>query len=253
MGSSGGKKIFSLAQTLLFVLIAAALASIITYNVAPTGQNSSDFSVQALYQNAIVDSMIAEPAEITPLVAITPNSDLVQWNATKDKVLLATWHSYPDSYPDGATVETSWGEVWTFLPLELKERYQQYLPEDIDDILRLEQLIGLPPQNGYTNFTTMWVSPKDIFRPSYDNEITDTTVQLQFAENADPSYVEWFEQNIIDSYYPGSYPWTRLGYTYDWSGDSTEYGLSEFVIKQGAQVVVEKTYTNEDFLTYLSE
>lgn len=251
MNNSGSKKFFTLGQTILIAIIAAAIASIVTYNLAPIERNHSSLSLPELYQKAIVDSMVAEPEEIMPLVAINKDSAMVQWNEAKDKVLLATWHEYPDSYPDGAIVENSWGEVWVFLPLELKQQYPELKTDD--EILRLEQLIGLPPQNGCTNFTTMWVSPEDILRPGYDNEISDSTVQLQFRENTDPDYVEWFEQNIIDSYFPPEYPWTRLGYTYDWSGDGTEYGLSEFIIKEGSQITVDKTYTNEEFLAYLSE
>ena len=34
---------------------------------------------------------------------------------------------------------------------------------------------------------------------------------------------------------PGGYPWTRLGYTYNWSADSkTHYGASEYVIRAPA-------------------
>jgi hypothetical protein len=43
-----------------------------------------------------------------------------------------------------------------------------------------------------------------------------------------------------------TFPWTRLGYTYDW-GSSFVYegslpgvGASEFVIKQGAEIYVER-------------
>jgi len=251
MNNSGSKKIFSLGQTILIAIIAVIAASIITYNVVPIGQNQSSLSPSELYQIAIIDSMVAETDEVMPLAAINTDSAMVQWNEPKDKVLLATWHRYPDSYPDKATVENSWGEIWVFLPLELKNQYQGQSTED--EILRLEQLLGLPPQNGYTNFTAIWVSPEDILRPSYDNEISDSTVQLQFEENTDPDYVEWFEQNIIDSYFPPQYPWTRLGYTYDWSGLGTEYGLSEFIVKKGSPLIVDKTYTNEDFLLYLNE
>lgn len=251
MNNSGSKKIFSLGQTILIVIIAITIASIITYNVATLSQDQSALSPAELYQAAITDAMVAEPDEIMPLAAINKDSAMLQWNETKDKVLLATWHRYPDSYPDKATVENSWGEIWVFLPQEMKNQFRGQSAED--EILRLEQLLGLPPQNGYTNFTTIWVAPKDIFRPSYDNEISDNTVQLQFEEKTDPDYVEWFEQNIVDSYFPPEYPWTRLGYTYDWSGDGTEYGLSEFIVKEGSRIVVDKTYTNEEFLAYLND
>jgi len=36
------------------------------------------------------------------------------------------------------------------------------------------------------------------------------------------------------------YPWTQLGYTYDWGNPETEVGLSEFVIKTNSKVKVNR-------------
>ncbi|WP_405357753.1 hypothetical protein [Ruminococcus sp.] len=60
----------------------------------------------------------------------------------------------------------------------------------------------------------------------------------------------WFENNTASSYSTGSYPWTRLGYTYDWADNGTAYGLSEFIIFKGAKVKVECTYNLEEFAAY---
>ena len=54
---------------------------------------------------------------------------------------------------------------------------------------------------------------------------------------------------IFDS----AYPWTRLGYTYDWADNGQEYGLSEFLIRQGAEVEVAFTMTTEEFIAWLGE
>ena len=43
------------------------------------------------------------------------------------------------------------------------------------------------------------------------------------------------------------FPWTRLGYTYDWGNSTSEIGLSEFVIKNNSQVTVFKVYDNATF------
>jgi hypothetical protein len=43
------------------------------------------------------------------------------------------------------------------------------------------------------------------------------------------------------------YPWTRLGYTYDWGSSITEIGLSEFVIKKNSQIIVHEVYDNESY------
>ncbi len=69
----------------------------------------------------------------------------------------------------------------------------------------------------------------------------------------DEEFELWFNDNIIGSYYSEYlYPWTRLGYTYDWADNGTEYGLSEFLVVEGAVVTVEYTMTTEEFLAYIS-
>lgn len=71
--------------------------------------------------------------------------------------------------------------------------------------------------------------------------------------SAEESYVRWFNENILDSYFYGAYPWTRLGYTYDWADNGSEYGLSEFLIRQGAEVEVVDTRATKEFLAKINE
>ena len=52
------------------------------------------------------------------------------------------------------------------------------------------------------------------------------------------------------SYDVNKLPWTRLGYTYDWSKEAKDkYGLSEFIAFKGTTAIVEKTLLVEDFLS----
>jgi hypothetical protein len=43
------------------------------------------------------------------------------------------------------------------------------------------------------------------------------------------------------------YPWTRLGYTYDWGNPESEVGLSEFVVAAGSTVSIEAVSDNETY------
>jgi len=46
-------------------------------------------------------------------------------------------------------------------------------------------------------------------------------------------------RNVLESYQvPNGYPWTRLGYTYDWNPNSPEVGLSEYIVRGGSTVTV---------------
>jgi len=64
--------------------------------------------------------------------------------------------------------------------------------------------------------------------------------------------VNWFNGNIVYSYFPAkeknAYPWTRLGYTYDWGNSISEVGLSEFTIKKDARVIVNSVSNINQYL-----
>jgi len=136
---------------------------------------------------------------------------------------------------------------------------------------RVKQLLGLHPAKDYDVLLEMWVDPKDLFRPSADPEITDHEAQVAvrtspdqwiFPDESNPflrfdesvlvkeaqwsptavPYKTWFVNRAQTVYVNGTvlldedpstwgYPWTQLGYTYDWGNAKNHVGLSEFVLK----------------------
>jgi hypothetical protein len=201
------------------------------------------------YISAIEDAMLAQQSEIvTNLTPITQNNTHLVWwgegeNAT---VLVVTWSKYPNSYPIGQNVTTTWGYTWVTAVPEIQTFFKT-VPPDTNYTLRTAELLGMPANTSYTYFVELWVKPDQLFRPSADSEITDSTAQLAFPANATADYKEWFNNNIISSYYPMKYPWTRLGYTYDW-GDDTHVGLSEYVLMQNATVTVKSVTPTIEYL-----
>lgn len=118
---------------------------------------------------------------------------------------------------------------------------------------RLIQLLGLPPNSVYRYFVEFWVKPEDLFRPCPDQEITDSRCDICFPANADSAHVAWINSNRISRYYQcelnHQYPWTQLGYTYDWNPkNKTHFGLSEFVIAAHRKIRVNAIYRTEDYL-----
>lgn len=142
-------------------------------------------------------------------------------------------------------------------------------------LLRVCQVLGLPvPAPGQTLENTcvieLYISPLDLFRPSPDPEITDHEAELTFptdgfrkyddtrlvysempcdaarCPNCTASgkcgmttYKNWFDSRRAYVYSQtavnGPYPWTGLGYTYDWGNPAAPHiGLSEFVINSGS-------------------
>lgn len=212
---------------------------------------SEEAVLEELYNNAVKDALTVEPDEILPVINITPESNMVTWNNSKDKILLLTFHKYPDSYPAGDNVSLAWGDVWTFTDKEFEAWFDKN-NTDIDNWgLRLNQLLGLPPETSNICVTGFWVSPENVIRPAYVTDITSTEMKEKFTDSVDADYKAWFDNNIIWSYFDSAYPWTRLGYTYDWADNGTEYGLSEFIVKKDSDVGVEFTYGLEDFINHV--
>lgn len=198
---------------------------------------------EELYRDAVTDAAFADEDEILPLVSLTESDPMTTWQ--DGKVLLLTWHNYPDSYPEGETVTIQWGPVWTFTDKEIASHEKEFAD---DPETRLKQLIAFAPDSEHSTVTGFWVDPKNVKRPAYQSDPTVDTMTNTFSESIDGDFKEWFDDNILWSYYYGNFPWTRLGYTYDWADNGTEYGMTEFIVESGAEVKVEFTETTDEFL-----
>jgi len=208
-------------------------------------------SAEEMYELAMRYAMVAEENEIySNLIAVKPENSYLNWS--NGYVLVVTWTKYSSSYPVNDTISTWWGETWVTAAPELKDWYKKNPVSKEKITLRTEQLLGLPKNSGNAFFVELWVNPDDLLRPAYDNEINDNTCGLFFPETVSADYISWFNDNIIYSYYPqknkNKYPWTRLGYTYDWGNPSNEIGLSEFLIKKDAKVIVKSNQSTEDYI-----
>ena len=80
----------------------------------------SEDDLQILFDQAVEDAMIAEDGEILPVVSLDEGEPYAVYNE-EGRVLLYTFHKYPDSYPDGTDVKLEWGNVWTFTGGELED------------------------------------------------------------------------------------------------------------------------------------
>ena len=208
----------------------------------------ADPTPQALYRAAIEDARTAEPSEIvTTLTPLVPSNDNLVWRTTADsvrQVLVATWggsKTLSNASPgDTVTAET---DVWVTVVPQV-QRFCRSLDRSGTALdRRLAQRLGLPPDAGYTQFVELWVRPADLVRPCPDPEVSDRE-----CERAAPvpkehvrisaSHREWFRTLRRTSYTPDGYPFTGLGYTYDWHPATDEVGPSEFVLRPGKPATV---------------
>ena len=147
------------------------------------------------------------------------------FNQTKDKVLMLNFNNYPESYVAGQPFTCKYGVVWTITDKEIIKWFKECADKD---------------------------KVADLRRPAYETDITkQIDPQKLLTKNVSQDISEWFNRNIIWSYFDSAYPWTRLGYTYDWADNGVEYGLTEFIILKNSVVDVEWTKTQEEFLEWL--
>jgi len=234
--------------TLLFLL--SQLFAACATEQSMVGQNA----LKQRYRAAVADAVVAEPSEISKnLVAIVPSNERLVWKNRNDslntRVLVVTWTNY-NGYDGkvGQPVMVS-REIWVTTVPEVKNFCKQ---QKVHGALRLEQLLGLPPNNGKTKFVEMWVKPSDLYRPSADPEITDREAETGFhTTNAyikvNDEFKKWYNDLKAQSYGDNGYPWTRLGYTYDWGKEKNHIGMSEFVIHPGAAAEINSISTTEEY------
>lgn len=235
---------------ILFIIVLSACKSLITVH--------SDQPTQSqLYQKAIEDAMSPAPDEIyKELVAIEAGNENIIWKDFRGEkyLLVVTWKqdvSYYEPYIDSLYYNTAAYPIWVTTAPELLNRMKSEKAKDVD--LRLKQLLGLPPNSVYSYFVEMWVKPEGLFRPCPDNEIADKQCDLCFPESVDSLYVSWINNNRISRYYQcelyDKYPWTQLGYTYDWNENNNSHvGLSEFVIGSDKNVIIKAIYSTNEYL-----
>lgn len=203
-----------------------------------------------LWQSAVADAVFSGDDEVMELVTLTPNDPEVIWDETGKRVLLLTWHDYDDPCTPGSRMPSGIGDIWATSLGEMAAWYGEHHRGVTDWSLRFAQLLGVHADEGYTRFTGFWVSPEDVIRPAY---VTDVTAQMENGYDKLPEgpYKDWFDQNILWSYFESDYPWTRLGYTYDWSGGASEYGLTEFLISDSSPTEIAFTFTTDEFVLWL--
>jgi hypothetical protein len=240
---------------LLLVILLVSSSSLNKSSVYIVDDNDTLYD-SLLYQNAVADAIYPMNKKInSSLVAITDaNPDLIWDSINNEKYLLVvTWKQDVKFYRDklGDIYNTGKFPIWVTTSPELKSKFHTQTVQDTNK--RLLQMLGLPPNASYNYFVEFWVKPSDLFRPCPDSEISDCQCNTYFPKGTDSLHIKWINENRISRYYDkvlyNQYPWTQLGYTYDWSPENpTHFGLSEFVIGENKKIIVKAIYTTSEYL-----
>jgi hypothetical protein len=212
---------------------------------------SEDPALWSSYYDAVRDSAIYNQAKLRPLKPLVPDA--------KGNVLVVALG--PRAY-DAGTIQTS-SDIWVTIVPEVQTACRQF---GADAPMRLRQLLGLPPYStkSYTIFNVFRVRAASVFRPAPDPE-TGTKMPCPeppsggtafppncgnyYPPSTTPAHINWNASNTLFSYQTpqgtpsGSqptvgYPWTHLGYTFNWHSGDDRYGASEYVVRGGSIIEV---------------
>ena len=242
------------------VLLAAFLAILAWDHRAFTQSATAETALESQYRRA-VEATANDPTNMPltqPLTVITSSDNLVQMT------VFTNWAGYDRNYDEFANPgSTRHPSMFSTYGTQLYDFHKTNNTPGNQMCLRTEQLLGLPPNYGNDRVVEFEIQSKYLFRPAYDSNIehaTPTNVYNPGDPHADWFNHHWnawnaqthaFQYSDVHAYPPAydystysdsngavhtnvPYPWTRVGYTYDWANvDSTDpnaiIGLSEFI------------------------
>lgn len=247
--------------------VAVKYADVPYCDVIDTKGNTVSFVNKDSLNAAKYDAAVKAAANLTsediyPLISIGPGADYAAMSGDNSQVILVAWHNEPDKYKDGEMVTLKDDVLWAYTDKEFLKWYNENGEKVTNWNLRLKQLLGKSPDFPATHFTVFWAEVKDLYRPAFIPDVASnmmgTELQGEFdGENDEKAiwFKNWFDATSAKAYASeGGFPWTRLGYTYDWGRtDGGKYGLSEFIVREGAQIDVKFTRGTKAFVNWLRD
>lgn len=217
---------------------------------------------QQRFDRALSDAGVLEECERwDALEPMTPaNPDLI-WDSTGKRVLMVTWLSVDmdvSSLPVGVATPSP-GLLWAVPVASIRSMIERELlkkattssqdpgspPQlSLNVVDRTREYLGLRPDSRYVAFLEFWVSPADLIRPCIGGAVGDTRCTLRKPGSGPSAFLE-----RPAAYSVNGFPFTGLGYTYDWGNPTTEIGASEFVVEPGKEIKVFRVVPNQKYLS----
>lgn len=248
---------------------------------------------ESLLLKALEDAALPESHEVlNNLTVINRSNPNLTWDE-QGRVLVATF-TKENRFQQGKQIKSNNRSdpqvIWVTVAPKLKNFCTDYVqansevsPQKLNE--RLEQLLGIKPNSQNIHVARIWVHPEYLKRPTIDPEINDSIAEIPPPSHeicpdqngdCDP-YQKWFKQQLEEQeknrkYFqnlrdnstlvsptpPSLYPWTGLGYTYDWgiypkTPLQTDAGLSEFIIflppntEPFVSIEVKRVFSTEEY------
>ena len=206
-------------------------------------------TVEQLFNDSLNDVKVINEKDIRTLVNLTKDDENIYWNEEGDKVLFFAFHNSLSKFSNG----TFANDTYLYSLKEFRDWYMPKKMNTMDKTLRLKQLLGLKYSSAFDKISTFYISPSNVIRPAY---IKDPTKEMKtsFPEGEEESYIEWFNNELaISRNEKTAFPWTRLGYSFDWSyNEGDRYGLSQFLSFKDKEYTFVNSYSVNEFYSYVT-
>jgi hypothetical protein len=189
------------------------------------------------YVEAVADMSVAQPWEMTNALTPLPQTGTYR---------VATWirADQQNRYPSAPSSDFNYplgGDTWVTLEPKLKNFCTDFVNAVSSDpaalTLRLEQRLGLPLVSSKTHFAVFEIdasspnSGKKLFRPCGDTSTATTSCPVGI--NGDNLFLYRQYYQSYGTTLPVQYPWTSLGYTFDWAPDPNVLGRRDSYVRIG--------------------
>ena len=198
----------------------------------------------AAYAAALADAAVASPAKVQPLRPLPKGDSATMVSWVTEQRLPCAKEALPCAMQVGAD------RLWVTLGGEVQALCQSWHLQGDALRSRLEQLLGLPNhspvQYRKTQFVLLEIPRERLERPCLgvtEGGASGPVCTMDLQAETSPEMRNFVLQQMAAAYVmdnpkgPG-YPYTRLGYTYDWAAAAlpSHYGASEFVVAPGTTV-----------------
>jgi hypothetical protein len=201
--------------------------------------SAGDQTLWSIYFRAIYDSAVYQQVNLRELHPLLPDIE--------GNILGATLTSRDGNIGD--PINAGDGGIWITAVPEVQNICRGWTG---DVPMRLRELIGLPPDADIPRVLTLRARASDVFRPAVDPTTTTkypcavpaggpipSDCGNVFPANTSPAHYQWMATSSFSLHaLPDGYPWTHLGYTYNWAPGQDRYGASEYVIRPHAMAVI---------------
>jgi len=216
-------------------------------SLVPSGSPAEDQSQR--FKNALEDvESIDDCEQWDGLEVINLSNPNLISDSTGQWVLLVTWVKDKPSEMERLSFDQ---DLWATVVPSIRSMLQrevykkvadnlQAIPVqremDIDVVTRTRQYLGLRPDSKYNYFIEFWVSPKSLIRPCENREVADNRCT---SRKRPPEFTSISK----------GFPFTGLGYTYDWGNQVTKIGATEFLVRAKEEIRIFQVVDNKQYLS----